>query len=530
MVFGPNWRLAQGRYRLTVTLDTTRVRRKDLPVMGIEVIAQARFQLVWRDVAVAELMDGAVSLVFEVPAELASDGGRDAPFEFRIWNLHNADLVVRDLRLDVTREEVTPSRWRLLGRSLPLFVPPIFSRGRAKLLLHPLSGAGLALAPTLPRLRLPAGRFRLEIAGQAWAPGKRPALRVGLHTRDGAELVGQEFLAADIAAGRAGFAFEVPEEYAIEGGENAWFTLSLRPSRRAVLALSSIDLRPLRPDEDVPLAAPALGAARGRAVIVGNCQAGLVADAFHRDDDLARKYRLRHHYMELQPNLHAQGLRELAACDVLLVQDIREWADYPLRDAVPASVPVIFFPCLRFSSPWPFDAFNGPDDKLARLRDYPNYEFTYFDGLLGRLRQQIPDPAARFEAYRSLDIPGVIDCRRLHRIEEQRLVKMDEKFGFGIGAHVLENFRRRPVFHTIGHPHGELMAMLLQHIAGALGLAARARRRPSLNNLDNLQIPVHPAVAEKLEMRWANASTTYAYRGERVTWETYVRRYIAHYG
>src|SRR4051812_45282089 len=44
MIFGPNRRLAQGRYRLTVAFDARRVRRKDLPVMGIEVIAQARFQ------------------------------------------------------------------------------------------------------------------------------------------------------------------------------------------------------------------------------------------------------------------------------------------------------------------------------------------------------------------------------------------------------------------------------------------------------------------------------------------------------
>ena len=43
-------------------------------------------------------------------------------------------------------------------------------------------------------------------------------------------------------------------------------------------------------------------------------------------------------------------------------------------------------------------------------------------------------------------------------------------------------------------------------------------------------MPVHPKVAKALGVKWASESTKYLYGGEQITWETYVRRYIEHYG
>jgi hypothetical protein len=48
--------------------------------------------------------------------------------------------------------------------------------------------------------------------------------------------------------------------------------------------------------------------------------------------------------------------------------------------------------------------------------------------------------------------------------------------------------------------------------------------------LRRLQVPVHPKVAQALGVTWATESTKYLYSGEQITWETYVRRYIEHYG
>ena len=43
-------------------------------------------------------------------------------------------------------------------------------------------------------------------------------------------------------------------------------------------------------------------------------------------------------------------------------------------------------------------------------------------------------------------------------------------------------------------------------------------------------MPVHPKVAQALGVTWARENTKYLYGGEQITWETYVRRYIDHYG
>lgn len=48
--------------------------------------------------------------------------------------------------------------------------------------------------------------------------------------------------------------------------------------------------------------------------------------------------------------------------------------------------------------------------------------------------------------------------------------------------------------------------------------------------MSNLQIPIHPRVALALDLKWANDKTLYLIRGEKITWEDYVRKYIAYYG
>ena len=82
----------------------------------------------------------------------------------------------------------------------------------------------------------------------------------------------------------------------------------------------------------------------------------------------------------------------------------------------------------------------------------PNMSFAYLDGLLARLRREIPDPEARFAAYRALDFPGVLNYRRLHELEIRRLEAMDRKFDIGLGAFILDNFRQRRILHTTARP------------------------------------------------------------------------------
>ena len=269
---------------------------------------------------------------------------------------------------------------------------------------------------------------------------------------------------------------------------------------------------------------------RTHVVIVGNCQAQTVHEAFVRSSRLNIRFDARYHFVGLQKNLHELGRSELENCDILLVQDIRDWENYPLRPFVREDLPVVKFPLLHFASLWPFDHYNGPGDKEAYEREWPNLTFLYQDGLLARLRKEIPDPEERLGAYRSLSVDGVINYVRLHDFERRRLTAMDRRFGFEIGDYILENFQSKRLFYTTNHPNGRIIAMLMQYLLKNLGVEQSYRPIAGLDHLNRLQVPVHPKIAASLGVKWAGENTKYRYGGEQLTWETYVRRYIDHYG
>ena len=50
------------------------------------------------------------------------------------------------------------------------------------------------------------------------------------------------------------------------------------------------------------------------------------------------------------------------------------------------------------------------------------------------------------------------------------------------------------------------------------------------HHFNRLQVPVHPMVARILGVVWADENTRYRWGAEQVTWESYVRSYIRHYG
>lgn len=537
-LYGPFLRLAQGRYRLAFRCRVRLPLQGEHPVIGLEVIAQNRILRAWRDFTAAELRGGEQSVAFDVPPELSIEGGVDSPFEFRFTHFGNALLRMVDVTLHAVTQDVPPQvqppaldAWRLLGRLRTVRRP-------GGVTLSPLSISRLKLGRSTGVLRLPAGSYRLDFACELKRARQLsgPALEIAVRTRDGIPLGLGRFDAQDLARGHGSFTFAVPLDVSLDAGVPRNLDIRLRHFRNVSLRLTSLDLRRSSPEIGTSSAAEpdrtgrVRHAARKRILIFGNCQGNLLAEALREHSGFARRFAVKHHYMELPANLHEQGRRDLDECDMLLIQDIREWEQYPLREHVPEQLPTLRYPCVRFASPWPFDAFNGPDDKLARNRDFPNFEFTYFDGLLARLRKEIPDHEQRFRAYESLQLDRIIDFKRLHAFEQSRLETMDRTFATGIGAYILENFRTRQVFYTTAHPNGRIMKMLVKHVTRELGLSLHFWLPGSLNSLRRLQVPVHPKVAAELGIKWADVRRRYLIRGERLTWEDYVRKYISYYG
>jgi hypothetical protein len=263
---------------------------------------------------------------------------------------------------------------------------------------------------------------------------------------------------------------------------------------------------------------------------VGNCQAELLQKAFQKaapPSDYASFY----HFFDVAEDRRAVAGADLAGCDILLMQDIQDLEFYPLREAIPASAKILTFPFLRFASPWPYDDFNGLRDSAARARDDPSlHTVTYYDGVLGRLRRQVPEPEARLAAYRAHNVASMIDPARVHDFETRRLQALDARFGIEIGRTILDGFRRDQLFYTVNRPCGALLRQVLDRIFAMLNLKLPPVPSDDLDELGAIQVPVHPFVAERLSMTWAGETRRYRNGDQEMTWEQFVRAYIARYG
>jgi hypothetical protein len=107
---------------------------------------------------------------------------------------------------------------------------------------------------------------------------------------------------------------------------------------------------------------------------------------------------------------------------------------------------------------------------------------------------------------------------------------MDEQFHSRIGQFILESFREQQIFYTTNHPNIDVFILLMQQIMNTIGIKQAFPRVKSLDELKRKQVPPHPIVARALGVRWAHEKKKYCFRGEWITWETYVRRYIDFYG
>jgi hypothetical protein len=552
----PFLQLPAGHYRLEIRGAAAAPRRAGQPVLGVEITARRRWQdspwwswnsllrrprggvqLGWRDFTSAELCCGAASFDFEVPTELALEGGQDIVIGLHLIGLTNAGLTIEAIDLGEIREDdaaVAPREWRLFGR---LSKGRIGVRKADCVTVRRSDPAGRFLYGVRPRLRLPRGRYRLSFCCRAGQPRmvSRPVLAVEVisaKARGSAELRARsEFTSEPLGAEWTSLDFDVPPELSCECKDEVGFEFRFLHLGNADLAVSAVSLHEIG-GEDLPAKSPAflVSPQRTRVLIVGNCQAQTIHEALARSGELDDRLDVKYHFVALQQNLHEAGRAELESSDVLLVQDIRDWENYPLRPYIQDGVRVIKFPLLHFASLWPFDHYNGPGDKEAYEREWPNLTFLYHDGLLARLRKEIPDREERLLAYRSLSVDGIINFTRLHDFEKRRLMAMDKQFGCEIGQFILDNFQRRRLFYTTNHPNGHITGMLMQYLLRQLGIDRAYRPTGILDHLKRLQVPVHPKVAEALGVKWADTSTKYLCCGEQITWETYVRRYIEHYG
>ncbi len=276
-------------------------------------------------------------------------------------------------------------------------------------------------------------------------------------------------------------------------------------------------------------------AGKPKLILYGNCQAGALGVVLTNTPAITARYDVVVHDLWATGETLARNLEDFADAEGLLQQDLRNWDRHPLRDALPAGLPVVRFPFCYVAALWPFDAMlAGADEAMLRAMQAARergeeFPFGFQDGLLARLRELVPDPEARLRRYRDLDIPDPPDIRRVAAAEEARLLADDARLGCTIGRHIAEHYRSTRLFHAIAHPTAALIGRLAAELVTKLGIGVEGADLATYDDyMGHYQVPLHPRVIRDLGIAWADPSTRYEFhRRERLTFEEYYRRYIA---
>lgn len=270
-------------------------------------------------------------------------------------------------------------------------------------------------------------------------------------------------------------------------------------------------------------------------IVYGNCQAGSVYSILSAIPAITSRYEVLVHNLWVEGEELERQLRDFDDADIFLQQNVRNWRWHPLCEKVPDRVRVVRFPFCYPASLWPFDSFVfGPDEpmvQVARAFAGPGvFPFGFQDGLLARLRTEIPDPITRLARYKALDIQDIPDIVRYAEFEAARVLAEDRRLGFGIGQFMLDNFRQHRLFHAIVHPDTRLMRRLVYELLSHLRIEIPEEDIPEYpaDYLSRYQVPVHPHVIAKLGLEWVSPKSRYAQlNGVDLNFDEYFTDYIS---
>ena len=266
----------------------------------------------------------------------------------------------------------------------------------------------------------------------------------------------------------------------------------------------------------------------GHVVIVGNCLAEGIQMGMS-SAPAARKYSFSVIPLHLRSIEDIASKKDLARATHVVAQRFHAVDVSRLTELVAIGTPIIEYQDVVFRSAWPFDDANGFKDD-AMLAN-PNSRITHADGALAVLRTLEPDKKKRIQRYKNLDFDLANRVDRIIETQERFLESIDDRPDLALGRFIADNFRSTQLFYSTTHPSGALFQAYCEHVWGKLQIPGAP---PSFSNVDHWRewsVPVHPLIARRLGLRWADETTRYHYGLlGKVTWLEWVEAYVEAFG
>jgi hypothetical protein len=264
-------------------------------------------------------------------------------------------------------------------------------------------------------------------------------------------------------------------------------------------------------------------------VVWGDCQANATASILRDLPWLTEQYEIVYLSSDITDTNACHPYKDpalipelIGRCEIMLRQDVWNWEHYPHNTLPTLRGRLEVFPSLSFMPMWPF---NGPDPLFSNVNG-----IAYGDWALAQLRKRIPDPEKRLLAYKTLDIPNPFDMERFCELKCEQALADDARLGYAINQWIIQHFRTQQTFHTVTHPLGRTLGILVDQILTKLDLFEAPCNATKDYHLWGNQVPLHPVTIEKLGITWANEDTAYMLGGKLYTWEGWARLYIESFG
>jgi len=270
-------------------------------------------------------------------------------------------------------------------------------------------------------------------------------------------------------------------------------------------------------------------------IVCGNCQAGAIAHILKKTRAVQPLFRVIFYNNFETPGKANASIQseQLTNCRIFLRQSLP--APFPFLDQLPNYCLKMEFRSLDFHLLWPFGCAN-PYHKPGQQA--PSETFPYGDRIIldcvnkGMKSDEILDYYLNgWQQYR-------VNLQRLIDVERSRQAERDSHCEVKMGGWMMENFRRKRLHWTVNHPSTiavrELIQRLLDAAAGLEPALEEAKidqtlrvhfpspRRP----LGIVVVPIHPRVAEALELEWYEPNALHPFFERTYSYEQYFRDLI----
>ncbi len=200
-----------------------------------------------------------------------------------------------------------------------------------------------------------------------------------------------------------------------------------------------------------------------------------------------------------------------------------------LHARIPPGCPVVRFPPFTASCLWPF----AGNDARAAL-DPTRYPWP--DSIAAVLAgEDLPDDQL-FDKYVRTTTEKMPDLNRRLRLDVARWRASDALADVHVADWVEKTFRSVNLFYTSGHVSAPAVNFLMKRLLEQTKILSPSLARVAVDEVDILQrhhmgqdfecVPIHPLVAERLDLQFFNPDATYRWHAHAWTFRQYILHYI----